>query len=251
MWRESFEFGVGVRDPHPLQEQADYLFAEVVPNNSIRVARFENQVVGFVAASSTSIAQLYVRRGFQRRGIGSRLLAWAKAQSAGTLWLHTFARNRGACAFYEHHGFKVVARGYEPTWQLDDLRYEWSAHPMIEWVPISEDQLIDRISQGCAAMSEASRRLWDAVRIKPEKWQQHPYGDEGGGFWVVALVGRTVIWYNDIEDGFNRSVYSKYGTIDDYWCNQDELNITIQYLANALEGGKDLALMRSPPKKIP
>jgi ribosomal protein S18 acetylase RimI-like enzyme len=91
------------------------------------VARLENQVLGFVAASSTSIAQLYVRRGFQRRGIGSRLLAWAKAQSAGTLWLHTFARNAGACAFYEHHGFKVVARGYEPTWQLDDLRYEWSA----------------------------------------------------------------------------------------------------------------------------
>jgi hypothetical protein len=120
---------------------------------------------------------------------------------------------------------------------------------MVKWTPISEAQLLDRISQGYAAMSEASRRFCDAVRIKPEKWQHHPYGDEGGGFWVVGLVGRTAIWYNDIEDGFNRSVYSKYGTIEDYWCNQDELNLTIEYLANALQGGRDLALIRSSPKK--
>jgi ribosomal protein S18 acetylase RimI-like enzyme len=127
MWRESFEFGVGVTDPHPLEEQERYLFATVVPNNVIRVARLENQIVGFVAASSTSIAQLYVRRGFHRRGIGSQLLAWAKAQSVGTLWLYTFARNTGACAFYERHGFKVVSRGHEANWKLDDLRYEWNA----------------------------------------------------------------------------------------------------------------------------
>ena len=126
MWRESFEFGVGLTDPHPLDEQVRYLFTDVAPNNAIRVARLENRIVGFIAASPTSISQLYVRRGFHRRGIGSRLLAWAKAQSTGTLWLYTFARNTVARAFYEHHGFKIVARGHEPTWKLDDLRYEWS-----------------------------------------------------------------------------------------------------------------------------
>jgi hypothetical protein len=119
---------------------------------------------------------------------------------------------------------------------------------MVEWEPISEQALLDRVSQGCAAMSEASRRLWDAVRIPPEKWKQHPYGDTGNGFWVVGLVGRTAIWFNDIEDGFNRSVYSTYGVIEDYWCNQDELNVTIDYLANALAGGRDLAQMRAGPK---
>ena len=127
MWRESFEFGVGVPDPHPLEEQARYLLTEVVPNNVIRVACLEGQIVGFVAASPTSIAQLYVRKGLHRRGIGSRLLDWAKTQSSGTLGLYTFARNSGARAFYERHGFKIVARGHEPTWDLDDLRYEWSA----------------------------------------------------------------------------------------------------------------------------
>jgi hypothetical protein len=29
--------------------------------------------------------------------------------------------------------------------------------------------------------------------------------------------------------------------IDDYWCNRDELDITIEYLANAISHGQDLA----------
>jgi hypothetical protein len=116
---------------------------------------------------------------------------------------------------------------------------------MVEWGPITEKALRRRIKQGYAAMSETSRHLWEAVRVEPEKWQQHPYGDAGGGFWVVAIIGRTVIWFNDIEEGFNRSAYSTYGTIDDYWCNQDELNVTVEYLANALAGGRDLAQLGS------
>ena len=120
---------------------------------------------------------------------------------------------------------------------------------MIEWEPIPEKALLKRLGQGCARMPEVNRRLWESIRISPEKWEQHPYGDAGGGFWVVALVGRTVIWYNDLEDGFNRSVYSRYGLIDDYWCNQDELDVTVQYLANALAGGKDLALVGLPKKR--
>ena len=120
---------------------------------------------------------------------------------------------------------------------------------MIDWEPISEAALLDRISRGYARMPQSHQRLWDSVRIDPEKWEQHPYGDAGGGFWVVALMGRTVIWYNDLEDGFNRSLYSQYGFIDDYWCNHDDLDVTMQYLANALSGGQDLALIGSRFKK--
>lgn len=121
---------------------------------------------------------------------------------------------------------------------------------MIDWEPISEAALLDRVSQGYARMSREHQRLWESVRIAPEKWVQKPYGDAGGGFWVVALMGRTVIWYNDLEDGFNRSVYSQYGVIDDYWCNHDDLDVTVQYLANVLRGGQDLALIGSRFKTI-
>ncbi len=122
---------------------------------------------------------------------------------------------------------------------------------MLEWEPIAESALRERVAQGEARMSSLQLRLWETIQIEPTKWQQHPYGDPGAGFWVVAIIGTTVIWYNDIEEGFNRSRYSAYGTIDDYWCNQDELELTVQYLMNAIEQGSDLVLLRSKPMKVP
>jgi ribosomal protein S18 acetylase RimI-like enzyme len=71
--------------------------------------------------------QLYVRVGCQRQGIGTRMLDWAKSRSTGSLWLYTFAQNLVACAFYERNGFRVAARGFEPNWGLDDVRYVWRA----------------------------------------------------------------------------------------------------------------------------
>lgn len=59
---------------------------------------------------------------------------------------------------------------------------------MVDWEPISEVALLARFNQGYARMTQAQQRLWHAIRINPEKWQQHPYGDVGGGFWTVGLV---------------------------------------------------------------
>ena len=126
MWRASFEAGLGVTDPHPIAAQKDYFVTQVLPRNSLRVALQDENVVGFIAASRDSIPQLYVRIGYQRRGIGRQLLEWAKAQSGGSLWLYTFARNQAAQRFYEREGFRVVARGFEPIWQLEDIKYEWT-----------------------------------------------------------------------------------------------------------------------------
>ena len=127
LWRESFEFGVGVVDPHPISDQRDYFVNTVVAHNAVRMAVLDDQLVGFIAATKESIAHLYVRVGHHHRGIGTQLLAWAQAQSIGKLWLYAFARNATARAFYEKHGFVIVARGFEPTWQLDDIKYEWAA----------------------------------------------------------------------------------------------------------------------------
>ena len=129
MWRASFEAGVGVTDPHPLSEQRDFFLTEVLPAHDVCLALLGDELAGFIAASRDSVAQLHVRVGRHRRGIGRQLLDWAKARSAGRLWLYTFARNAGACAFYQANGFEAVARGFEPTGQLEDVRYEWGAEP--------------------------------------------------------------------------------------------------------------------------
>ena len=125
MWRASFEGGVGIVDPHPIEEQRQYFIDEVLPRNDVRFAILANELVGFIAASSEAVAQLYVHVAFQRRGIGAQLLAWAKEHSCGSLWLYTSGRNLGACAFYERHGFTAIERGFEPMWQLEDIKYHW------------------------------------------------------------------------------------------------------------------------------
>lgn len=76
-------------------------------------------------------------------------------------------------------------------------------------------------------MPGSAARLWKLISIKPEKWQEKKYGEEGGGFWVVAIFGQRVMWYNDIEEGFNTSRYHQYGLIDEYWCDQLTLHEAI------------------------
>lgn len=125
LWRASFEHGVGIVDPHPLEEQRQYFLDEVLPTYAVRVATRGERLVGFIAASPEVVAQLYVCVDDLRLGVGTRLLRWAQERSSGSLWLFTFACNEHAQAFYEKHGFVVTDRGFEEAWQLADLRYEW------------------------------------------------------------------------------------------------------------------------------
>jgi hypothetical protein len=120
----------------------------------------------------------------------------------------------------------------------------------MKWEPISEAAIWDNINDACLRMSPAQERTWEAIKIIPEKWQQSPYGDLGGGFWVVAIIGQFVVWFNDIEDGFNVSRYSKYGVIGEYWCNQDELEWAVQRVMNLLERGTDGWANAGPPISI-
>ena len=118
------------------------------------------------------------------------------------------------------------------------------------WQPITEAQLRDEINRGVANMTIEQSRLWDAIRVTPQKWKLSPWGDLGGGFWIVAIVGQTIIWFNDIEDGFNHSGYSLLSVIDDYWCNQDELNWTVQNLLDEIQTGKLSGYKAGPPQPI-
>lgn len=117
---------------------------------------------------------------------------------------------------------------------------------MVDWLPISKEALVERVAQGVARMEPAERRLWAMIRIEPQKWAQDPHGRAGQGFWAVGLIGTSVIWFNDVEDGFNRSKYTTHGEIEDYWCNQDELDVTMKFLLSALEHDADLVGMKVP-----
>ena len=125
LWRASFEHGVGEPVPHPLDDHLRYFDEHVLTETSVHLALRDGQLLGFGAFTPEAVTQLYVDAAHLGRGIGTRLLDIAKANSHGKLWLYTFVTNTNAQHFYERHGFDVVERGFEPVMQLGDLRYEW------------------------------------------------------------------------------------------------------------------------------
>lgn len=116
----------------------------------------------------------------------------------------------------------------------------------MDWKPITETSLWDLILAAELRMEPPEAKLWECVRIPPQKWKESSCGTSGGGFWVVGIIGNTVIWYNDIEDGFNQSTYSEFGTINEYWCDQDELEHTLQSVLYRIETGL-MNARRGPP----
>ena len=103
------------------------------------------------------------------------------------------------------------------------------------WRPLTREELQDTIERELADCSDEQRAYFESVAFEPSKWSQAPYGDEGGGFWAIAADDNRVLWYNDIEGGFNVSTFTEIGTIPatEYWCNQDELKFALP----ALMGG--------------
>ena len=106
------------------------------------------------------------------------------------------------------------------------------------WTPIVLTELKNLILEGELELNDQELNLWDLIKIEPEKWEEMDYGTEGNGFWVVAIFGREVIWYNDIEDGFNISEYKKYGKIEVYQCSQAELNWSVLAIMDRIKANR-------------
>lgn len=103
----------------------------------------------------------------------------------------------------------------------------------MDWEPITRAELDELLRAGLADADDAVLEAWQAMRIEPEKWKCSPIGDEGGGFWVVAMHNGKVTYYNDVEDGFNESPFTVHGVIDEYWCNQGDLKDYLRTLPAA------------------
>ncbi|EEH68981.1 hypothetical protein HMPREF0023_1491 [Acinetobacter sp. ATCC 27244] len=121
---------------------------------------------------------------------------------------------------------------------------------VMNWTSIEEAEMLETINESYCRMTLEQRRLWEAIKLYPQKWSQEPYGDIGHGFWVVAIIGNTVIWFNDVEDGFNRSSFTEFGKINEYYCNQDDLECQIQNVLNQIRDGYDAAGYLGGPKSL-
>lgn len=127
MWRTSKQKALGIDEHHSFADRLRYLNGVLAEENSIVLAMREpgDTVAGFIASDGIFVNQLYIHVDFQRQGIGSRLLDFARARSSGSLRLYTFAANRGARALYAKHGFQIVGRGSDNEERLPHLLLEW------------------------------------------------------------------------------------------------------------------------------
>lgn len=100
----------------------------LIPSGNVWVAVGEDDVPrGFAVVAPGWVEQLHVHPDHQGRGIGSRLLAFAKEREPGGLQLWTFQDNAPARRFYEARGFVAAefTDGAENEERWPDVRYVW------------------------------------------------------------------------------------------------------------------------------
>jgi GNAT superfamily N-acetyltransferase len=111
---------------HTEDEVRAYFCDVVLPTEEVWVAAKGGAVIALLALEDEWIDQLYVDPDFVGDGLGSSLIAVAKAERPGGLKLWTFAANTGARRFYERHGFVATgATNGDNEEGAPDVRYEW------------------------------------------------------------------------------------------------------------------------------
>lgn len=83
-----------------------------------------NQILGFIGLQGPYIAGIFVRQTAQQQGVGTALLAAAKADQP-KLQLSVYVANRGAVAFYHHSGFHVHQQSIDKATNQPEYTMRW------------------------------------------------------------------------------------------------------------------------------
>ena len=105
---------------HTPQRQKRYLESEIAKGARLYLL-MDEKPVGMVSVCGSLIENLYVLPGEQRKGYGTRLLAFAveKCTGAPTLWI--LSTNVGAKRLYERNGFRPTGNIVEHNGVLYEL----------------------------------------------------------------------------------------------------------------------------------
>ena len=72
----------------------------------VYVCEEDEQIKGFIGLSGDEVAGIFVRSGGRSRGVGGRLMDFAKSRR-DRLQLHVYQKNVRALRFYQREGFRV------------------------------------------------------------------------------------------------------------------------------------------------
>lgn len=104
---------------------------------------------------------------------------------------------------------------------------------MNDWISFPKKELMMEIHLGEQNMEEELLLFWNKIKLSPEVWKCSDVIEEN--FWVVAQYQHYIIWYNDIEEGFNISTSSTKHEILEYGASQNKLNFAVLQLKTSIK----------------
>jgi hypothetical protein len=104
----------------------------------------------------------------------------------------------------------------------------------VDWNPITRKELTTLLASEEARLDEESANLFKQIRVIPYAVPIHR-GSKIESVFVVAKKGQNILFYEDVEEGFEWSSLNSSGQIESYFCNQWELSLALKqvFLSNA------------------
>lgn len=92
----------------------------------------------------------------------------------------------------------------------------------MEWRPATIEEVKKIVQEDLAVCDHEQIAAFESYAIEPYRAQILRYGKDDRVV-VVAQRGSVVIYWEDVEEGFNLSPIAPDGKILEHWCNQDRL----------------------------
>ncbi|WP_299399748.1 hypothetical protein [Pelagibius sp.] len=106
----------------------------------------------------------------------------------------------------------------------------------MERPPLSEAQLYDILLKQEAELRPKAERMWEMVKIAPERWDDPSYASGRVSFWAVGLIGDWVLFWNEFESEFSWSKFETYGQIGSFSFGPTELTHCMEQLIRQVDG---------------
>lgn len=131
VWMASWEStGLSVAGDSTFEELRERIPREIEAGWRLFVAEADGRIAAMLAVrlEDHHLDQLFVSPDFQGRGLGGRLLRFARSLMPDEIWLRTSTGNRRAWAWYEREGFVRERVEDRPEWSLPRAYYRWRAN---------------------------------------------------------------------------------------------------------------------------
>lgn len=115
-WKEQFE---AVKEMLP---QAELYVCEQELN--VEAKRSQNRICGFIGMNGEYIEGIFVREGYQSKGMGKALMDFAKSVK-DHLVLCVYQKNDRAVQFYLREGFRIQTEGVDTETGEKELMMMW------------------------------------------------------------------------------------------------------------------------------